>query len=78
MTYLPPTAILPYGSGVAGTTIVVGTPILLALGLAFALCVGAIAIGALMGRRHRRPHRWPALVVGAVVTAFARRHPREA
>jgi hypothetical protein len=79
MIYLPPTSIVPFANGVLETTIVIGAPILIGLGLAFALCVGAIAVGSVSGRRSRRRGtlRWPAIIVTAG-GALARRRAREA
>ena len=79
MIYLPPTSIIPFANGVPGTTIVIGAPILIGLGLAFALCLGAIAVGSVAGWRSRRRGtvRWPAIIVTAG-GVFARRRAREA
>jgi len=79
MIYLPPTSIVPFANGVPETTIVIGAPILIALVLALAVCLGAIVIGAVAARRSRRHGtvRWPAIIVTAG-GALARRRAREA
>jgi hypothetical protein len=76
MIPFPSSGILPIATGVPAMTVVVGTPILLALALAFALCLGVI-VAAALSRRASRGHRvtrWPAIVAsagGAVVRRLA-------
>jgi hypothetical protein len=51
MVYLPPSGLIPAPDGVPGMTIVVGTSLLEALGLAVALCLGAMVVVMLAGRQ---------------------------
>ena len=63
MLYLPPNGPIPGADGVAGTIITIGTPLLMALAFALALCLALVGVVMLAGRQsaRREARRWIAV-----------------
>ena len=67
MVSIPSSALFPIAGGVPMMTVAIGTPILIALALVFALCLGVIVAAALprCASRGYGVSRWPAGIVSA-------------
>jgi hypothetical protein len=63
MVYLTPNGPIPGTDGVAGTIITIGTPLLMALAFALALCLAVAGVAMLAGRQsaRREARRWIAV-----------------